>query len=117
MRSVHQLRENMLKLQKDNAIINEMNDIALRVRRSYSADSLIMKSILEEVSFRNMDLEQLGRTREDMGLVVEVDFSLKSKAYAEEGPHHSMPTSPPSMISKVLNNNSNGLSAASVVCY
>ena len=36
----------MIKLQNDNAIINKVNEVPLRVRKSYSADSLLMKSIL-----------------------------------------------------------------------
>ena len=53
----------MLKMQNDNALINKMNDVPLRVRKSYSADSLLMKSILEEVSFKNMELDMVSKER------------------------------------------------------
>ena len=62
MRSVSQLREGMLKMQNDTAIASKMTEVPLRVRKSYSAESLLLKSILEEVSFRTIDLE-VGRSR------------------------------------------------------
>jgi hypothetical protein len=60
LKSIQQLREGMLKMQNDAATVDKMDvciSHSLRIRRSYSADTLIMKSIIEEVSFRNMDLD------------------------------------------------------------
>jgi len=53
MRSVSQLRESMLKMQNDTAIVCK-NSGSYRVRKSYSADTLILKSILEEVVMKNV---------------------------------------------------------------
>lgn len=49
-------------MQNDTAIASKMTEVPLRVRKSYSAESLLLKSILEEVSFRTIDLE-VGRSR------------------------------------------------------
>jgi hypothetical protein len=57
MRSVRQLRLNMLKMQKDSAVVQKLGGMApLRVRKTYSSDSLLLKAIMEEVSFKNVDL-------------------------------------------------------------
>ena len=107
----------MLKLQKDNGIISEMSDFSLRVRKSYSADSLLMKSILEEVSFRNMDLD-VKKEGERMGLVLEGDFN--KRRFREEGVPLAMPTSPPSVINmnSPRNGNTNtAVSSMSLVCF
>ncbi len=50
LKSIQQLREGMLKMQNDAATVDKMdisNSHSLRVRKSYSADTLIMKSIIE----------------------------------------------------------------------
>ena len=46
----------MLKMQRDTEMAGSLGGICLKARRSYSADSLIMKAILQDVSFRNIDL-------------------------------------------------------------
>lgn len=50
MRSIRQLKENMLKLQADSSKIEKFYQqtgrTSVRVRKSYSADTLILKSIL-----------------------------------------------------------------------
>ena len=73
MRSVNQLREGMLKMQIDTAIVNKIHEVSLRVRKSYSADTLILKSILEEVSFRTVDVD-IGKNREDMGMILSGEY-------------------------------------------
>ena len=92
MRSVSQLREGMLKMQNDTAIVSKMIEVPLRVRKSYSAESLLLKSILEEASFRTIDLE-VGRSREDLGMIL---GEYRGKGKHEELPHLDIPTSPPS---------------------
>jgi hypothetical protein len=57
MRSVRQLREGMLKMQSDCAWVDRLEG-AGRVRRSYSAETLLMRSILEEVTARNKEIGQ-----------------------------------------------------------
>ena len=106
----------MLKLQKDNAIIGKVGQVPLRVRKSYSADSLLMKSILEEVSFRNVDLD-VSKQREQMGLVLQNNFRKKSRN--EEGISLNIPTSPPSVFVEKENPNSarSGQSGRSLECY
>lgn len=50
MRSIRQLKENMLKLQVDSSKIEKiesrMGRNVARVRKCYSADTLILKSII-----------------------------------------------------------------------
>jgi hypothetical protein len=77
MRSIRQLKENMLKLQADSSKIEKFYQQAgrmpARVRKSYSADTLILKSILEDVNFKNFDVESKSRPMPAMIL----DESLK----------------------------------------
>lgn len=70
-----------------------------------------MKSILEEVSFRDMDLDF---PRAELPLVLEGDFRRKRKI--EEGAvlAVAVPTSPPSVNA---NYPSNGCSEASLACF
>lgn len=60
MRSMQQLKESMIQLQVDSSRI-ERTELKLghptyRVRKSYSADTLILRSILSELTFKNIDL-------------------------------------------------------------
>ena len=61
MRSIRQLKENMIKLQVDSSQIEKiesrMGRSGGRVRKCYSADTLILKSIIEEVTFKNLDID------------------------------------------------------------
>ena len=59
----------MLKMQNNHAIADKMNHVSLRVRKSYSADSLLLKSIIEEVSFRNIDLDS-NKEKEEIGIIL-----------------------------------------------
>lgn len=52
------MKENMLKLQTDSSKVERLcqregKPCSVRVRKSYSADTLILKSILQEVAFKN----------------------------------------------------------------
>ena len=55
---------------------------------------MILKSILEDVSFRNLDIE-LEPMREDLGLLINSNF--RCKARPEEAVVQALPTSPPSV--------------------
>lgn len=113
LRSAQQLREGMLKMQNDSAVVNRLGSpLSLRVRKSYSADSLIMKSILQEICFKNMDLD-LPKF-DDLPIVLEGDFRRKKKM--EEGVSITIPTSPPSVVPSNLYNASNDRSEASLAC-
>lgn len=61
MRSIQQLKESMIQLQVDSSKIErieqKLGHCTSRVRKSYSADTLILRSILSEVTFKNIDLE------------------------------------------------------------
>ena len=82
-----------------------------KVRKSYSADTLLMKSILEEVSFKNMDLDI---SKEEIPFELDLDFRRK-KRMVEKVPL-AVPTSPPSVT---FNNHieSAGKSQASLTCF
>ena len=69
-----------------------------------------MKSILEEVSFKNLDID-VNREKEKMGLVLEGTFIKKNKI--EEMIHLAMPTSPPSVFVEKIENPNSGRSAMS----
>lgn len=61
MRSIQQLKESMIKLQVDSSKVEQIQQklghTTSRVRKSYSADTLILRSILSEVTFKNFDLD------------------------------------------------------------
>lgn len=88
-------------MQKDNDRVVRLNGSPLtRVRKSYSAESLIMKSILQEVSFKNMDLD-VSRS-EELTIVLEADFKRKKRI--EDGAALAVPHSPPSVIPNHITN-------------
>ena len=62
--SLRQLKENMLKLQSDASLIEKTalsmgksTTSPTRVRKCYSSDTLILKSILTDVNHKNVDIE------------------------------------------------------------
>lgn len=61
MRSILQLKESMIQLQLDTHQVQQEEErqgrVASRVRKSFSADTLILRSILSEVTFKNIDLD------------------------------------------------------------
>jgi hypothetical protein len=77
----------------------------VRVRKSYSADTLILKSILQEVAFRNFQLD----SREAL--------LLEQSEGREEGMYPICPTSPPSGIIAAAVNSQTGCSKGSLGCY
>lgn len=88
-------------MQKDNDRVVKLNGLPLtRVRKSYSAESLIMKSILQEVSFKNMDLD-VSRS-EEFTVVLEGDFKRKKRI--EDGASLTVPHSPPSVVPNHITN-------------
>ncbi len=80
-----------------------------RVRKSYSAESLLMKSILEEVASRNKDVDFSRDNHEEP--IIECDFRRKR---GEETIGLAFPTSPPSVLGLQQNSACSGLS---LNCY
>lgn len=109
----------MLKLQADSSKIErfyqQAGRMAARVRKSYSADTLILKSTLEDVTFKNFDVDSKARPLPAMIL----DESMKREERREEGMHLICPTSPPSGIIAGTSapNSQTGLSKGSLGCY
>ena len=67
----------MLKMQNDAAKVTKLNSSsAVKVRKSYSADTLLIKSIFEEVSFKNMDLDI---SKDEFPFILDLDFKKKKK--------------------------------------
>jgi hypothetical protein len=75
----------------------------VRVRKSYSADTLILKSILQEVAFENFQLDSRVLLEQGEG--------------TEEGMYPICPTSPPSGIIAAAANSQTGCSKGSLGCY
>ncbi len=67
----------MLKMQNDAAKVTKLNSSsAVKVKKSYSADTLLIKSIFEEVSFKNMDLDI---SKDEFPFILDLDFKKKKR--------------------------------------
>ena len=110
LRSVRQLREGMVKMQRDCAWVARAEGMrGSRVRKSYSAESLLMKSILEEVTARSRDVDCPQGQADEM--IIECDFRRKR---GEESVGLAFPTSPPSVFAQQQNS---ACSGRSLNCY
>jgi hypothetical protein len=108
----------LIKLQVDASKIErlgqKMGRSIARVRKSYSADTLILKSILEEVTFKNFDLD-CNNSRQLPQILLEE--SMKREERREEGMQPICPTSPPSGMAVGTSNSQTGNSKGSLACY
>lgn len=118
MRSIRQLKENMIKLQVDSSKIEKiesrMGRNVGRVRKCYSADTLILKSIIEEVTFKNLEIDA-KLSRQLPQILLEDSLKREEKERRDEGMYPICPTSPPSGLA--LNNSQTGCSKGSLACY
>jgi hypothetical protein len=58
---MHQLKQNVLKMQGDclaaEKLAAQLGRSSTRVRRCYSADTLLLKALLEEVNLKSFDVQ------------------------------------------------------------